>query len=122
MRRTIITLAIVALTSFTLSAQERITLDSKPFHDGTASWKMTTISGCSASGEQISSAAFDDSGWMEAIVPGTVLGTLVHNGVYPEPYYGLNNKIESGIIPDLAKVGRDIFPSSKFISCGLTIV
>ena len=109
MRRFIITLTIAAFAAAALNAQERIILDSKPFHDGNASWKMTTISGCSASGEQISSSSFDDSEWMEAIVPGTVLGTLVHNGVYPEPYHGLNNKLESGLIPDLAKVGRDFY-------------
>lgn len=31
-----------------------------------------------------------------ATVPGTVLGTLTDNGVYPDPYYGLNNML----IPD----------------------
>ena len=31
--------------------------------------------------------------WMPAVVPGTVLTTLVKNGVVPDPYYGLNNKI-----------------------------
>jgi len=29
--------------------------------------------------------------WRAATVPGTVLTTLVDRGVYPEPYYGLNN-------------------------------
>ena len=32
-----------------------------------------------------------DSGWYNAVVPGTVLTTLVENGVYPDPYFGLNN-------------------------------
>ena len=40
--------------------------------------------------------------WMPAIVPGTVLTTLVKNGVVPDPYWGLNNKIEGSRIPDLA--------------------
>ena len=30
-------------------------------------------------------------GWFNATVPGTVLGTLVDQGVYPDPYFGLNN-------------------------------
>lgn len=30
-------------------------------------------------------------GWYNATVPGTVLTTLVEQGVYPDPYYGLNN-------------------------------
>ena len=29
--------------------------------------------------------------WYNATVPGTVLRTLVNQGVYPDPYYGLNN-------------------------------
>ena len=29
--------------------------------------------------------------WNIAVVPGTALGTLVANGVYPDPYFGLNN-------------------------------
>ena len=40
----------------------------------------------------------DLEGWMPAIVPGTVLNSLVHNKVYPEPYFGLNNKITSGLM------------------------
>ena len=40
--------------------------------------------------------------WMPATVPGTVLTTLVRNGVVPDPYYGLNNRIEERRIPDLA--------------------
>ena len=31
------------------------------------------------------------NGWYNATVPGTVLTTLVDQGVYPDPYYGLNN-------------------------------
>jgi hypothetical protein len=46
---------------------------------------------------------------MPAIVPGTVLNSLVYNGVYPEPYYGLNNKLESNLIPDLHHAGRDFY-------------
>ena len=51
----------------------------------------------------------DTGSWMPAIVPGTVLNSLVTNGVYPEPYFGLNNKITSGLIPDLSTAGRDFY-------------
>ncbi len=34
---------------------------------------------------------FDLAGWLNATVPGTVLTTLVDQGIYPDPYYGLNN-------------------------------
>ncbi|MFI3315752.1 MAG: glycoside hydrolase family 2, partial [Rikenellaceae bacterium] len=33
----------------------------------------------------------DVSQWYNATVPGTVLTTLVNQGVYPDPYFGLNN-------------------------------
>ncbi len=33
----------------------------------------------------------DISQWYNATVPGTVLTTLVNQGVYPDPYFGLNN-------------------------------
>ncbi len=34
---------------------------------------------------------YNSSGWYNAIVPGTVLTSLVAAGVYPDPYFGLNN-------------------------------
>ena len=34
---------------------------------------------------------YNTSAWYNAVVPGTVLTTLVDAGVYPDPYYGLNN-------------------------------
>jgi hypothetical protein len=40
-------------------------------------------------------AVFDEhyksTGWHDAVVPGTVLTSLVAAGVYPDPYFGLNN-------------------------------
>lgn len=38
----------------------------------------------------------DQSLWYDATVPGTVLTTLVQQGVYPDPYFGVNNLV----IPD----------------------
>ena len=46
--------------------------------------------------------------WMPAVVPGTVLQTLVRNGVVPDPYFGLNNRIEEKRIPDLSE-NRDFY-------------
>ncbi|KAL6614586.1 hypothetical protein ACP70R_036856 [Stipagrostis hirtigluma subsp. patula] len=40
---------------------------------------------------------------MHAAVPGTVLGTLLKNGLIPDPFYGLNNQA----IIDLADAGRE---------------
>ncbi|CAM8997437.1 unnamed protein product [Rhodiola kirilowii] len=43
------------------------------------------------------------SPWMEAAVPGTVLGTLVKNKLVPDPFYGLQNEA----IIDIADSGRE---------------
>ena len=40
--------------------------------------------------------------WMPATVPGTVLTTLVKNGLVPDPCYGVNNRWEDRKIPDLS--------------------
>ena len=43
-----------------------------------------------AAGPILSTNSFDPEGWYAATVPGTVLTTLVNNGVYPDPLYGEN--------------------------------
>ncbi|KAG5391659.1 hypothetical protein IGI04_021622 [Brassica rapa subsp. trilocularis] len=45
------------------------------------------------------------SPWMEAAVPGTVLGTLLKNKSIPDPFYGLENET----ITDIADSGRDYY-------------
>jgi hypothetical protein len=45
----------------------------------------------STDGTTISKSGVDTRDWYDATVPGTVLTTLVDQGVYPDPYYGLNN-------------------------------
>ena len=54
-------------------------------------WKLIEAVKCDGAGKSISSSHFDTSHWYNATVPGTVLTTLVDQGVYPDPFYGLNN-------------------------------
>ncbi len=54
-------------------------------------WELVEAPQVSASVEEISRPQFDTTKWYDATVPGTVLTTLVDQGVYPDPYYGLNN-------------------------------
>ena len=56
-----------------------------------ANWRMSQASNDLLDGARISSPGFDDSHWYAAVVPGTVLTTLVARGVYPDPDFGLNN-------------------------------
>jgi hypothetical protein len=44
-----------------------------------------------ADGAVISKPGVNTHDWYDATVPGTVLTTLVDQGVYPDPYFGLNN-------------------------------
>lgn len=78
-------------------------------HRGRFEWKMKKADEVRSSAEEISTIRFESNDWMPAIVPGTVLNSLVYNKVYPEPYVGLNNKLESGLIPDLYHAGRDFY-------------
>ncbi len=68
-----------------------------------AGWRM--LNGAAAlalDGADVSRPGFDDAAWMPAVVPGTVLTTLVKNGAVPDPYRGLNNEISRGLIPDVS--------------------
>lgn len=84
-------------------------LQSTDVHGGDSIWEMKKASEVSARAEDLSKSGYEDEGWMPAVVPGTVLNSLVYNGVYPEPYFGLNNKLTSGLIPDISVVGRDFY-------------
>jgi beta-galactosidase/beta-glucuronidase/uncharacterized Zn-binding protein involved in type VI secretion len=44
-----------------------------------------------AGGAALSRPGVDTAKWLAARVPGTVLATMVDRGIYPDPYYGLNN-------------------------------
>jgi hypothetical protein len=54
-------------------------------------WKLAAAPDVHASAAAIASTGFDTQAWMPAIVPGTVLTSMIANGVYPDPDYGLNN-------------------------------
>ena len=64
-------------------------------------WTLKSASGLSAGGEAISSADYEDSGWVPVRrMPGTVLEILQDAGVYPNLYYGMNL---------LTKVPQDLY-------------
>ena len=117
MKKSFIGFALSLLSACFLHAQtpnyyrspDKIYLDSQEGHKGTVVWQMHKANECTDPAERISQPGYATTHWMPAIVPGTVLNSLVHNQVYPEPYYGLNNKLDKGIIPDLAKAGRDFY-------------
>jgi beta-mannosidase len=61
-------------------------------------WELQDAGKVSDAPAAISQPRFATAGWYKATVPGTVLTSLVNDGVYPEPLYGENNRPD--VIPD----------------------
>ncbi len=55
-------------------------------------WMIQSSSQVKQTGDEISKPDFDTHGWYPATVPSTVLAALVENGVYENPYFGMNLK------------------------------
>lgn len=86
-----------------------IKLDSRLTHQGQQTWTMMKDSEAKGTAAEISSVGYNSHDWKEAIVPGTVLTNLVEQKVYPDPYFGQNNKLKNNLIPDLAKAGHEFY-------------
>ena len=56
----------------------------------TDNWKVQTSEKVSAGGAELSAKRVDAGGWYNAVVPSTVMGTLVANGIYSDAYIGKN--------------------------------
>ena len=54
-------------------------------------WRLLPAPAIAETPARLSSPGFDGGTWYRAVVPGTVLTTLVANGIYPDPDFGLNN-------------------------------
>lgn len=57
----------------------------------TGGWELAESSTVIAAGKSLFSSDLNTGNWYNATVPGTVLATLVNQGVYSDPYYGVNN-------------------------------
>lgn len=58
-----------------------------------AGWQLQSVLKTPGTIREISQPGYNAATWYPATVPGTVLTTLVDQGVYPEPTYGLNNMV-----------------------------
>ena len=58
---------------------------------GSSAWRLQRASAVSGCGEEISSNEYDDSQWMSAVVPGTVLYSYIASGAVPDPGIADNN-------------------------------
>ena len=59
-------------------------------------WKVISSLQAGTDGSKLSSSNTSTKGWAATSVPATVLSALVRNGLYPNPYVGINNML----IPD----------------------
>jgi exo-1,4-beta-D-glucosaminidase len=64
-------------------------------------WAIQSSAKVPRGGAEISSPGFDTGGWHRATVPSTVVSTLVDNGLYPDPYLGMNLRLIPGTTYDL---------------------
>jgi len=55
-------------------------------------WQIRSSCETKATAEQISMPGFAETGWHNSTVPNTVVGTLVDDGTFPDPTYGMNLK------------------------------
>ncbi len=54
-------------------------------------WRLAEGPKVTPDAAAVSRAGFSTAGWLEAVVPGTVLTTMISQGVYPDPDFGLYN-------------------------------
>ncbi|HEY8151081.1 MAG TPA: sugar-binding domain-containing protein, partial [Vicinamibacteria bacterium] len=69
-------------------------------HEG---WSLQSSEKASAGGEALSQPGFAAEGWYAITVPNTVVGALVENGTYPEPFFGMNLRSLPGMTYPVAK-------------------
>ncbi|TDH28616.1 glycosyl hydrolase [Segetibacter sp. 3557_3] len=91
----LIALLLVAGCCIQASAQTRYELK--------MGWVCAPVTTIKADGNLLSNPALPLTGMKPAVVPGTVLTTLLQNKQVPDPFYGMNNEQ----IPDIYTTGRD---------------
>ena len=60
-------------------------------------WTVQSSAKVNGGGEKVSAAGFDTSGWYKTAAPKTVFAVLVENGVYKDPFFGMNLRSVPGV-------------------------
>ena len=76
-------------------ARRRVALD--------RGWQIRSSADVPADGAALSKPGLATDGWHAATVPGTVVGSMVQNGAYPDPFFGMNFRSLPGATYPLAK-------------------
>jgi exo-1,4-beta-D-glucosaminidase len=96
--RIAVTIAAAALVSVApgwAGPGERLVL-----HEG---WSLESSAKVVDPGEVVSRPGFAATGWSPVTVPNTVVGALVENGTYPDPFFGMNLRSLPGMTYPVAK-------------------
>jgi len=80
--------ALVLISAFITSANGEDSPSAPVFLHG--DWRLESSCKLTAKPEAISRPGFDDSKWHPALVPGTIVGSLVADKTLPDPNYGRN--------------------------------
>jgi len=86
---------VIAVTA--ANAQDRYELNS--------GWKMAAVKEIKEPGTAVSLKTYSLANWKPAVVPGTVLTSMLANKEVPDPFWGMNNEK----IPDIYHSGRDYY-------------
>ena len=84
--------AMLMLACTTCAASSAIAHTTPPPVEITGGWQLQDIAKVAGDGAAVSRPGYRPDHWYRATVPGTVLTSLVNDGVYPEPLYGENNR------------------------------
>ncbi len=68
-------------------------------------WKAKRATDLTVDGSILSGSDYKPDGWIDAVVPGTILTTLLRNQLIPDPFFGMNNNL----IPDVYETGRNYY-------------
>jgi exo-1,4-beta-D-glucosaminidase len=93
----VIAVLVVATLFIALSAHNMLPRKEGSATESYEGWAIQSSDLVNEDGSVISTNAFGPVGWYPTSVPSTVLAALVENGVYPDPYFGMN----LNSIPDL---------------------
>ena len=97
---TITTIFILSLMLINCKTNDEVTPALSEIINLSDNWKMQPIENLKGVNDsEISQNNFDSKDWYDAIVPGTVLGSLASTGIIEDPYFGIN----------MQKVGYDQF-------------
>src|SRR5246127_89644 len=83
----------VVLSVFVFSTASPVTAQTV-LKDG---WKVQSSAQVSAPPSQVSEPGFSTNGWYSTSAPKTVFAVLVENGVYKNPYFGMNLRSFPGV-------------------------